>query len=137
MKKLTIFALAIFSVLASIPYFSSAENQQTKQDTAFAGVYTLVTVNGEKVPATISHDDVKFKVSSGTFIIMANGTCISKMCFIPPGASEAVSNEVSATYKKEGSKLAMQWKGAGTTEGTLDGNSFSMDNVGMKLVYKK
>lgn len=137
MKKLTIFALAIFSVLASIPYFSSAENQQTKQDTAFAGVYTLVTVNGEKVPATITHDDVKFKVSSGTFIIMANGTCISKMSFIPPGASEAVSNEVSATYKKEGSKLTMQWKGAGTTEGTLDGNSFSMDNAGMKLVYKK
>lgn len=137
MKKLTIFALVIFIVLASIPDFSSAENQQTKQDTAFAGVYILVTVNGEKVPATISHDDVKFKISSGTFIIIANGTCISKMSFIPPGASEDVSNEVSATYKKEGSKLTMQWKGAGITEGTLDGNSFSMDNEGMKLVYKK
>lgn len=137
MKKLTIFTLAIFIVLTSIPDFSKAENQQTKQDTAFAGVYQLVSVNGEKVPATISHDNVKFKVSSGTFIIKTDGTCINKMSFIPPGASEAVSNEVSATYKKEGSKLTMQWKGAGTTEGTLDSNSFTMDNEGMKLFYKK
>ena len=101
-----------------------------------AGVYALVSVNGNKVPASVSHDGTALQVRSGTFTIKADGTCSTKTVFVPPSGSE-VARDVTATYTKEGSKLIMQWQGAGTTTGTIEGNNFSMDNEGMKFVYKK
>ena len=31
----------------------------------------------------------------------------------------------------------MKWQGAGLTTGTVEGNTFTMDNEGMLFVYKK
>jgi hypothetical protein len=101
-----------------------------------AGVYALVTVNGSKVPASVSHDGTALQVRSGTFTIKADGTCSTKTVFVPPSGSE-VARDVSATYTKEGSKLTMQWQGAGTTTGIIEGNTFTMDNEGMLFVYRK
>ena len=100
------------------------------------GVYTLVSVNGNQVPANVSHDNVTLQVKSGTFNIQTDGTCGTKTAFVPPSGSE-VTREVTATYKKDGSTLNMQWKGAGTTTGTLEGDTFTMNNEGMIFVYKK
>lgn len=101
-----------------------------------SGVYTLVSVNGNKVPATVSHERVSLQVRSGTFTIKADGTCGAKTIFVPPSGSE-VTREVSATYTREGSRLNMQWQGAGRTTGTMEGNTFTMDNEGMVFAYKK
>ena len=45
--------------------------------------------------------------------------------------------EVYAKYKLEDSRLVMKWEGAGTTEGTVEGNTFVMDNHGMIFEYEK
>ena len=100
------------------------------------GDYVLVSVNGNKVPASVSHDGNALQVRSGSFTIKADGTCSTKTVFVPPTGTEA-TREVSATYTKEGSKLTMQWQGAGTTTGTVEGNTFTMDNEGMVFVYRK
>ena len=100
------------------------------------GIYALVTVDGKPVPASVDHDGVKLQVRSGTFTIKADGTCGTKTVFVPPSGQEA-TREVSATYTKEGSKLTMKWQGAGMTTGTIEGNTFTMDNEGMLFVYKK
>ena len=100
------------------------------------GDYALISVNGNNVPASLSHDGVALQVRSGTFTIKADGTCSTKTVFVPPSGPEA-TREVSATYTKEGSKLTMQWKDAGTTTGTIEGNTFTMDNEGMLFVYRK
>lgn len=100
------------------------------------GTYNLVTVNGNKLPASVSHDGASLQVRSGTFTINADGTCSTKTVFVPPTGAEA-TREVSATYTREGEKLNMQWKGAGRTTGTIDGKRFTMDNEGMVFVYKK
>jgi hypothetical protein len=100
------------------------------------GVYTLVSVNSNKVPASVSHDGTALQVRSGSFTIKADGTCGTKTVFVPPSGQEA-TREVSATYTKEGSKLTMQWQGAGMTTGTIEGNTFTMDNEGIVFVYKK
>ena len=101
-----------------------------------AGIYALATVDGNKVPASVSHDGVALQVRSGTFSIKADGTCGTKTIFVPPSGPE-VTREVSATYTKEGSKLTMQWEGTGITTGTIEGNTFTMDNAGMVFVYRK
>jgi len=76
------------------------------------------------------------QVLSGTFIITADATCISKTTFTSPRGDE-VSREVTAKYKIEESTLTMKWKDAGTTVGAVDGDTFTMDNVGMIFKYRK
>jgi len=100
------------------------------------GVYALVSVDGKSLPATVSHENADLQVRSGTFSINANGTCSSKITMVPPSGTE-VTCEVNATYTKDGSKLKMQWKGAGRTVGTIDGRTFIMENEGMVFVYKR
>lgn len=102
----------------------------------FTGVYALVSVDGKPVPASLSHQEATLLVSSGVFTIRADGTCGSRMTFVPPSGTE-VTREVSATYASEGSKLTMQWKGAGRTVGIIDGHTFTMVNEGMVLVYRR
>ncbi len=124
--------------VAAVGLFLPACNTQTPPDktAALAGVYALVSVDGKPVPATISHEGATLQVRSGAFTINADGTCSSKMVFVPPSGTE-VTRDVSATYTNDGSKLTMQWQGAGKTVGTIDGNTFTMENEGMVLVYRK
>jgi hypothetical protein len=130
--------LALWFILLTGGLFLIACNQEEKvtKSENFEGAYTLVTVNGNQVPTSVSHEGANLQVRSGSFTIKADGTCATKTTFIPPNGTEA-TREVSATYTKNGSKLTMQWKGAGITTGTIDGNTFTMDNEGMVFVYKK
>ena len=101
-----------------------------------SGVYALVTVDGQKVPATVTHEGHTLQIRSGSFTLGADGKCTSKMTFIPPSGTESAV-EVKATSTREGSKLRMQWVGAGVTQGTADGHTFTMENEGMVFVYRK
>ncbi len=124
--------------MAALGPFISAGQKQPKTATAAepAGVYALVSVNGKPVPASLDHEGATLQVRSGAFTINADGTCGSKMVFVPPSGTE-VTREVGATYTRAGSKLTMKWKGAGMTTGTIEGSTFTMENEGMLLVYKK
>lgn len=97
------------------------------------GTYALVSVDGNKVPCTVQHEGHALAIESGSFIIKADGTCSSKM--VLKGRDSAI--EVKATYTRQGSKLTMQWAGAGTTTGTVDGGRFTMNNEGMVFAYGK
>jgi len=98
-----------------------------------AGVYELVTVDGINIPGKINHDGHEVMLHSGSVIINADKTCISKTVF----GSEKNQRKVKATYTQKGSTLHMKWIGAGKTDGTIDGDTFTMDNHGMIFVYKK
>ena len=126
-------------LLLTAAFFLSACKEEAKVTTEGGdptGVYTLVSVNGNPVPASVSHDNVTLQVKSGTFTIHADGTCGTKTVFVPPSGPEA-TREVTATYAKDGSTLKMQWKGAGTTKGSIEGNTFTMNNEGMIFVFRK
>jgi hypothetical protein len=100
------------------------------------GVYTLATVDGHQVPARVFHDGITIEVRSGTFTFDADGSCHTQTVFAPAGRAEA-TRKVSGTYTQAGSKLKMRWTGAGTTTGTLQGNTFTLHNEGMALAYTK
>jgi len=93
----------------------------------------LVSVDGNKVPCTVQHEGHTMTIKSGSFIINADGTCSSKMFL--EGRDAAI--EVKATYTREGSKLTMTWQGAGMTVGIVEGDTFTMNNEGMVLTYRK
>jgi hypothetical protein len=137
MKTPLTIALTFCFVVAAGLSLSAGQNQSKTSNAADpTGVYALVSVNGKPVPASLDHEGATLQVRSGAFTINADGTCSSKMIFVPPSGTEA-TREVTATYTKDGSKLTMKWKGAGTTTGTIEGNTFTMENEGMLLVYKK
>ena len=99
------------------------------------GRYTLVAVDGAEIPATITHG-VVMTVHSGLFTIRADGTCTSKTVFQPSGRN-AMTRKVNATYTRDGSRLLMKWQGAGMTTGTVEGDTFTMNNEGMIFTYRK
>jgi hypothetical protein len=101
-----------------------------------AGSYTLVSINGTPLPFTVTHEGPGIQVTSGTFTIRPDGTCATVTAFVMP-SGQAQSREVSATYTWDGSKLTMQWQGAGVTNGTIEGDSFTMDNEGQLFLYRK
>ena len=99
-------------------------------------MYTLISVDGKTMPADVSHDGVSIQVVSGEFTMDADGTCTSKTVFVPPTGAQ-IEREVSASYTLEGSTLTMQWQNAGMTVGTIEGDTFTMDNEGMVFVYRR
>jgi hypothetical protein len=98
-----------------------------------AGTYALVTVDGNKVPCAVEHEGHKMTIQSGGFTINPDGTCSSKMTL----AGRDAAIEVKATYTREGQKLTMKWQGAGMTTGTVEGDTFTMNNEGMVFAYRK
>ena len=129
--------LATFVLLAlAFSPLASAQPPASQAAPDITGTYTLVTVNGDNVPATITHDDVSITIRSGSFVINADGSCVSRMVFLAPNGQE-VTREVTGTYTRDGGKLTIQWQGAGVTEGTADGKTFTMDNEDFVLAYKK
>lgn len=101
-----------------------------------AGTYTLVSVDSKAVPCALTHDGQAMTVKSGSFVITAEGTCSSKVTFSTPSGSEA-TREVKATYTRDGVTLTMKWEGAGMTTGTVEGDTFTMNNEGMIFAYHK
>ena len=102
-------------------------------DSNLVGTYALVSVDGDKVPCTVQHEGHTMTIKSGGFIINADGTCSSKMSL--EGRDAPI--EVKATYTREGPKLTMKWQGAGMTIGSVEGDTFTMNNEGMVLAYRK
>jgi len=105
-------------------------------DTVPPGVYTLVSVDGNPVPAQVKHDGHTIEVRSGTFTFDSGASCRSHTVFVRAGGREVV-RDVEATYTRSGNQLKMKWKGAGTTEGTIEGSIFTLNNEGMRFVYRQ
>lgn len=100
------------------------------------GIYQLIEVDGKKVPASVSHHGNQLEVLSGAITFHQHNTCSSKTVFIAPNGSE-ISREVDASFSRNGSRLTMKWRRAGTTTGTIQNDIFSMNNEGMIFVYSK
>ena len=121
--------------LLTWPAPSGATDAAAKRPVDPVGVYRLVEVNGSKLPATVSHG-AELLILSGTFTITAEKTCTSFIRLRVP-SGEDVSKKVAAVYTLQGKKLIMKWEGAGITEGTVEGDTFTMVNEGMVFTYQR
>ncbi len=101
-----------------------------------SGTYTLVSINGNALPYTMTHEPPGVTVTSGSFTISADGKCVSKMAFTVP-SGETMNREVNAAWTRDGAKLTMVWQGAGTNTGTIEGDTFTMENEGQLFTYRK
>jgi len=100
------------------------------------GSYALVSVDGQAVPCTTTHEGHTMTIKSGLFTINDDGTCRSRITLAMPSRPD-MNVEVKATYTRKGPELTMQWEGAGTTLGNVNGNTFTMTNESMVFAYAK
>lgn len=135
MRYQPVITLGLFCTLV-IGLSACKSKEAASNNAEIAGEYALVSVDGKPVPASISHQGAEMQVRSGTLTINADGTCSTRTVFVPPSGNET-TREVAATYTMDGSKVKMNWTGAGTTVGTIEGDTFTMDNEGMPFVYRK
>lgn len=98
------------------------------------GTYALVSVDGKALPCSVQHNG-SVTIKSGEFNINGDGTCSSKIILTTNG--KEVTQEVKANYTRDGSTLLMKWERAGTTKGSVQGNTFTMNNEGMVFAYRK
>jgi hypothetical protein len=129
-RSLLLCLLPLFTVMA---WVGCRQEAKVASETNLVGTYALVSVDGNKVPCTVRHEGHTMTIKSGRFIINADGTCGSQMSL--EGRDAAI--EVKATYTREGQKLTMKWQGAGMTLGTVEGDTFTMNNEGMVFAYRK
>src|SRR4051794_12614541 len=82
--------IALLTVLLLVGLYLSGCKQATKAAVGNdnAGVYTLASVDGKKVPSSVSHEGTALQVRSGTFTLNANGTCGTRTTFVPPNGAE-------------------------------------------------
>jgi hypothetical protein len=129
-------ALGLLALILSLA-LTGCKNPTTAQaDSNPAGIYTLVSVDGEKVPCRVKHEGVALNIKSGSFTITGDGQCQSVMVFSPPDHAD-IRREVKATYTQNGADLTIRWERAGVTKGRITGNQFTMNNEGMVLTYEK
>ena len=116
----------------------ACKQQEQKGSTAVnpTGAYTLVSVDGKDVPCTVQHAGHSVSIHSGAFVINEDRTCSSKMDFTAPNGVKA-SRNVNATYRQKGDTLTMKWDRAGVTKGAVHGDTFTMNNEGMVLTYRR
>ena len=130
-------AIPVYLLIIAGLFLSACQGNAKVKGIDPTGIYTLITVNGSEVPTAIFHGDVKMQVYSGVFTIDTDGTCNSKVNFGDGATGDRITRDVRAHYRRAGSALTMQWEGAGMTTGTLDGDTFTMDNEGMTFVYRR
>ena len=126
----------LIMVLAAALLLFACQGMPGVDGTDVTGIYYLARVDGLAVPADVTHDGAVLHVQSGTFIISDDGTCFSRTHFVAPDGTPTM-REVDADYRIDNGRLIMQWKGAGITEGTVEGDTFVMDNHGMVFEYAK
>jgi hypothetical protein len=127
MRTVTLPVLLISIFLAACASGNSAE---------VAGTFELVTVDGNPVPYAPSHEGGAPEVLSSTLILNTDGTFQMTMTYATsPGNS--ITRDFSGSYTLEGDNLHFEWEGAGTTPGTLNGDTLTFTNEGVVFAYSK
>ena len=125
----------MLGVLAlALPGCRQAETPAKASDPS--GTYTLATINGNKLPFTPPHEGGAPEVQSGAITLNADGTFTSTMAYRLPGGRDG-SRDFSGVYTRSGAVFRLEWKGAGVTPATLETNTLTIDNEGMKCAYRK
>ena len=129
---------AMMGLLAMGLFLTACQDTSTEtpQASGHTGTYTLVTVDGNKVPYTPVPEGSAPQVQSGTFTLNTDGTVTHATNFGQVDGKE-LSHDSNGTYTLDGSRVSLQWKGAGTTTATLEGNTLTLNWEGVIFVYRK
>jgi hypothetical protein len=116
----------------------SCQKSSNSAKTSLTGTYTLATINGKAVPCRPPREAARPagvpdppEIKGGSITLNGDATFSSTMDF-----GFRVAN-FNGTYTQRGSEFTLRWAGAGETTATLEGNTITMNNMGMLFAYRK
>ena len=114
----------------------------------FQGTYTLVAINGKKLPVAASDAVGVPPIKSGSITLNYGGTFVNVLSSDGPGG-QAVNRESTGTYEVSPLgrtvgrfeqapplRIDLSWKGAGVTQSFLDVKTLTVDRDGAKFEYR-
>ncbi len=122
--------LCLLPLLTVVVWAGCEPDAKVAADTSPVNTYALVSIDGNKLPYAVKQEGAAPTFKSGTFTISSDGTCSNKLIFAFPSVGNC-SPEAKAIYTRQGSKFTMLWEGAGSTTGTVEGDMFTMNDMGM------
>jgi hypothetical protein len=113
--------------------------------TAVAGSYSLKTVNGSPLPYTIiAQGTSKLEITADVITLTANGSSsgsvsqLSTLRNTQNGQATTSTQTDAGTYTLNGSAISIKWSSDGSiSTGSLSGNSMTITDQGLALVYSK
>lgn len=128
-----------FLAVLSVFVLAACGDDSTGPGSSIAGTYQLQTVNGQQVPATVVQaGNNKTVIASGSLILNQNNTFFAAMT-IESTVNGLVDSETQAstgTYTRNNTSIQFTSEGK-TVTGTLSGNTLTVSDTDMTLVYKK
>jgi hypothetical protein len=109
-------------------------------DSSIAGTYSLSTVNGMPVPVTIFQiGDDKLEIATGTLTLGASNTFNLQigLRYTEEGVVTTETDGTTGTYTRNGGSLVFTAIGGETSSGSVSGNSVTMSEEGLVLVFGK
>ncbi len=108
-------------------------------EATLAGTWNLATVNGTPLPFVIQPANPKIEILSDKLVLTASGTFAqSILARQTSGGTITTQNiEDGGTYQATGTSAAFTFNDGSHGNGTVDGNSLTVADVGYALVYVK
>ena len=100
------------------------------------GTYVLDTINGRKLPFNPLPRISTTEFSSGAITLQADGSFVATISH-RASDGKVTKRDSSGSYTKEGSSFRLEYTGRGTATATLEGNTFTVNDDDLKLVYRK
>jgi hypothetical protein len=139
MRRVTsVLALTLATVLAAC----GGSDKSTAPTTAsVAGVWNLQTVNGNNLPYTvIAVGSDHIEVTSDVITASSNGTFsqVTTLRVTQSGQTQTQNQPDSGTWSLNGTAVTFTFQSDGSTgTGSLSGNTLTVTEGGLALVYKK
>ena len=102
----------------------------------YTGIYNLITIDGNNLPYTPSHEGNTLQVQSSTFILNTDAAFEMTMTY-KRQSGEIFNQDFSGTYTLNNYTFTFHWQGAGKNTAALEGDSFTMNNEGLLFLYRK
>ncbi|MGE5101455.1 MAG: hypothetical protein ACM3SX_15815 [Deltaproteobacteria bacterium] len=101
------------------------------------GSYTLLSLNGHPLPATVTEGSTTTDVLSGGLTLMSGGTLSMRVVYQLIGQTTPVTNDLTGHYTRQGSSLSFTYNNGGANTGTLTSDTLRMSNEGAIWLFAR
>ena len=127
-----------FALVLAVACGKDSSTQPTMA--SVAGSWVLTSVNGASLPAVISQTGTaKVEMVSNVVTAMAAGayTDVYQVRTTINGQSTTTTTTVTGTFSVSGTSVTLHSSTGGSSAGTIAGNTFTMNQDGLVLVFTK
>lgn len=131
------------TLLIALAFFSlglSACGDSTGSDNSITGNYTLRTVNGVAVPATLFQQGAdKLEVTGGNINLNRDNTFSGSLSvrITQSGTVATDSEPLSGTYTRNNNALVLTFSGGDQETATISGRDLTIAGEGLVLVFRR